>query len=159
MISGFKCFYSGLVNKYGEKLELDRKYICSEPVKFRSKGYHICANLEDTLRYYDGVNRKVEICEAIGYPEHVKYDDEYFGYYDMYACGGLLLKRILTRQEIIEKADSMHSEAFKRFSRDYRLTAEELDYFKNKYRNNNDVMLHLTYYYEDKDIYNKVYRR
>ena len=140
MISGFKCFYSGLVNAFGDKLELDKKYICNEPVKFKSKGYHICTNLEDTLRFFDGMNKQVDICEAIGYPEYVKYDDEYFGYYDMYACGGLLLKRILTRDEIIKIADSMHSEAFKRFSRDYKLTTEELDYFKNKFRNKKDVM-------------------
>ena len=159
VISGFKCFYSGLVNAFGNKLELDKKYICNEPVKFKSNGYHICTNLEDTLRFFDGVNKQVDICEVIGYPEYVKYDDEYYGYYDMYACQGLLLKRILTRDEIIKKADSMYNEAFKRFSRDYKLTAAELDYFKNKYRNNYDVTAHLMYFYKDENTYNKTYRR
>ena len=159
MISGFKCFYSGLVNAFGDKLELDKKYICNEPVKFKSKGFHICINIEDTLRYFDCINQQVDICEVIGYPEFIKYDDEYYGYYDMYACQGLKLKRILTRDEIIKMADSMHEESFKRFSRDYKLTDNELDYFKNKYRNSKDVMLHLIYCYEDKDIYSKVYRR
>lgn len=158
MISGFKCFYSGLVNRYGEKLELDKKYVCNEPVKFQSKGYHICANLEDTLRYFD-FNREIDICEAIGYPEYVKYDDEYYGYYDMYVCQGLLLKRKLTREEILQMADSMSVGKFKRFSKNYKLTEEEYEYFKNKYRNNIDVTNHLIYYYEDKNIYSKVYRR
>lgn len=159
MIKGFKCFYSGLINAFGQQLELDKKYIYKGEIKFRSSGYHLCTNLEDTLRYFDGMNKDVDICEVIGYPEYAKFEDEYYGYYDMYACQGILLKKILTRDEIIEKADNMHSVAFKRFSAGYKLTKEELDYFKNKYKNDIDVLQHLIYWYEDKNIYNKISRR
>lgn len=159
MIKGFKCFYSGLTNAFGQKLQLNKKYIYDGKVKFRTSGYHLCTNLEDTLRYFDGVNQNIDICEVIGYPEYIKFEDEYYGYYDMYACQGILLTKTLTRDEIIEKADKMHSLAFKRFSAGYKLNEDELAYFKNKYKNNCDILHHLIYYYEDKDIYNKLMRR
>lgn len=159
MIKGFKCFYSGLINAFGQQLQLDRKYIYDGKVKFKSSGYHLCTNLEDTLRYFDGVNKGINICEVVGFPEYIKFDDEYYGYYDMYACQGILLTKVLTRDEIIAKADKMHSLAFKRFAAGYKLTDNELDYFKNKYRKDLDVLHHLIYYYEDKDIYKKIMRR
>ena len=159
MIKGFKCFYSGLTNAFGQKLQLNKKYIYDGKVKFRTSGYHLCTNMEDTLRYFDGVNKSVDICEVIGYPEYIKFEDEYYGYYDMYVCQGILLTKILTRDEIIKKADEMHALAFKRFSAGYKLTEEELIYFKNKYKNNRDVLDHLIYYYEDKDIYKKMIGR
>ena len=158
MIKGFKCFYSGLVNAFGQQLELDKKYVYDGPVKFKSGGYHLCTNLEDTLRYFDD-DKGIDICEVVGYPKYIKYDDEYYGYYDMYACQGILLKKILTRDEIISKADEMNPIAFKRFSTGYKLTKDELSYFKNKYRSQYDVLYHLIYYYEDKDIYEKIMRR
>lgn len=159
MIKGFKCFNKGLINSFGDQLVLNKKYIYDGKVSFRSSGYHICTNLEDTLRYFDGMNGEIDICEVNGYPEYIKFDDDYYGYYDMYACSGILLKKLLTRDEIIKRADSMHSLAFKRFSAGYKLTVEELEYFKNKYKNDIDVINHLIYYYEDKDIYNKISRR
>lgn len=159
MIKGFKCFYKGLINAFDQSLVLDTKYICDGEIKFKSNGYHLCTNLEDTLRYFDGINKEVEICEVVGYPEYVKYNDYYYEYYDMYVCRGLLLKKMLTRNEIMEYAEKMNSISFKRFSAGYKLTEEELEYFKNKYKNNMDVINHLIYYYEDKDIYIKVLRR
>ena len=53
----------------------------------------------------------------------------------------------------------MHSLVFKRFVAGYKLTEEELVYFKNKYKKETDVLDHLIYYYEDKDIYKKLVRR
>lgn len=159
MIKGFKCFCSGLTNAFGQKFHLDKKYVCDGKVKFKSNGYHLCTNLEDTLRYFDGVNKNVDICEVIGFPEYMKYEDDYYGYYDMYACQGILLTKVLTRDEIIKKADKMHALAFKRLAAGYKLTNNELDYFKNKYRKNLDVLYHLIYNYEDKDIYKKLIRR
>ena len=58
-----------------------------------------------------------------------------------------------------KKADKMHSLVFKRFVAGYKLTEEELAYFKNKYKKETDVLYHLIYYYEDKDIYKKLVRR
>ena len=159
MIKGFKCFYSGLTNAFGQKLQLDKKYVYDGKVEFKSSGYHLCTNLEDTLRYFDGVNKSIDICEVIGFPEYIKLEDEYYGYYDMYACQCILLTKILTRNEIIKKADRMHALAFKRFAAGYKLTEEELAYFKNKYKKETDVLYHLIYYYEDKDIYKKLIRR
>lgn len=159
MIKGFKCFYKGLVNLFDESFVIDKKYVCEGEIKFRSQGYHMCTNLEDTLRYFDGFNKEIEICEVIGYPEFNKYNDEYYGYYDMYACRGILIKKVLTRDEIMLKAEEMNYMAFKRFSSGYKLTKEELAYFKDKYKNDRDVINHLIYYYEDKDIYKKVFRR
>lgn len=159
MILGFKCFNQGLKNAFGEQLILDKKYVYDGPIKFRYNGFHICVNLEDTLRYFDGFHNEVDICEAIGYPRSVLFEDEYNGYYDMYACQGLILTKLLTRTDILNRADAMNENSFRRFAMGYRLTKEELDYFKNKYRNNINVLEHLIYYYEDKTIYSKKIKR
>ncbi len=132
-IEGYKCFYEGLETKPGIKMEIGKKYNTKEPPKFHSSGFHMCERMEDTLRFFDSFENKIEICKAIGYPEYKKEDDDYYGYYDMYSCQGILLIKKLTRQEIIEMARNMDETRIQRFLQLYNLNPSELEEFIKKY--------------------------
>lgn len=154
-IVGFKCFNSGIITKYGKKMELDKMYELPYNPQFSKTGYHMCKNMEDTLRYFDAFNNEVDICIAHGYPNIDEYRDDYYGYYDMYSCQKIVLKEILSRKEIIELADKMCNIQFTRFTQGYKLTSDELDYFMNKYKNDINMIRHLIYIYYDKNIYSQ----
>ncbi len=74
MISGYKCFYEGLVNLYGKKFEVGESYSNNGDVTFGNDGhgFHMCKRLEDTLRFFDTFNKEVDICEVVGYGNCVK---------------------------------------------------------------------------------------
>ena len=61
MIEGYKCFSEGLVNRYGVKFEIGKIYHTENEVKYQYNGFHMCANLEDTLRYFDAMDDTVDI--------------------------------------------------------------------------------------------------
>ena len=66
----------------------------------------------------------------------------------------------LTRKEIMEYVDKLIDTRFIRFITGYKLTKEELEYFKNKYKNNINVLNHLKYYQEeDKETFKKYYAK
>ena len=44
----------------------------------------MCSNIEDCFRYVCA--DKSIIAEVIGFGDIQKYDDEYYGYFDMYVC-------------------------------------------------------------------------
>ena len=164
-IHGFKCFKKGLETRYGQKMELNKIYTFEGSPIFRSSGYHMCENMEDTFRYFDCFEEEVDVCKVIGYPEYQKYEDEYYGFYDMYSCQGIELVEKLIRKQIIEMADNMCDFRFIRFINLYPLTHEELEYFTNKYKKNEYVLSRILYEYYEKSssgemkLKNKIIKR
>lgn len=75
-------------------------------------------------------------------------NDEYYGYYDQYSSSYLKLLKELSRDEIISYAKQIrHNDiALERFIRDFYLTQEEIDYFRNKYKRNPHVLHTLDYF-------------
>lgn len=60
----------------------------------------------------------------------------------------------------MEYVDKLIDTRFIRFITGYKLTKEELEYFKNKYKNNINVLNHLKYYQEeDKETFKKYYAK
>ena len=59
-----------------------------------------------------------------------EYDDEYYGYYDMYVCENLRIVRVISREEIISMMLNTYDLRKERFIRDFNLTEEELELFK-----------------------------
>lgn len=94
MIIGYKCFDVGLINRYGMKFDVGKDYHVSNEIKYQNNGFHMCTNLEDTLRYFDAMNGEVEIAKVIGYGSIDEYDDEYNGFYEMYAVENIRVLHI-----------------------------------------------------------------
>ena len=155
MITGFKCFNRGLVNRYGEKFEPGIKYHAPGEIKYHQNGFHMCANLEDTLRYFDAMNDEVEIARVLGFGSIDTYDDEYNGFYDMYATEYMEILQVLSHDEIINYALKLTPERVKRFISLFKLTKEEQETFKGKF-NNPSVLMTLEYYQNNND---KVYQK
>lgn len=151
-VKGFKCFDKNLVNHYGIKFSVGSLFLTSGAIKFglHGNGFHMCKNLEDTLRYYDTMNDEVRICEVLGGGDIKEYCDEYYGYYDMYAVSRLLITKELTRDEIINYGLNLNNIRVLRFLSGYKLTFEELNLFKNKFQNDVTIQQFIEYYQENK---------
>lgn len=158
MILGYKCFNKDLTNRYGQRFEVGKTYHITGNITFGNtgNGFHICSNLEDTLRYFDTFNEEVCICEVKGTGTNIVYNDEYNGYYDMYAVESLTIIRILNREEIINIGLNLNQIRVFRFIQGYKLTKEEINLFKNKFINYSSVLKAIAYYQEgDTNIYNR----
>ena len=102
-VKGYKAFNKGLTNRYGRKFEIGKQYSLDGKISFGNdgNGFHFCKNIEDTLRYFDGVDGKIEIAEVIGSGEIVTNEDEYNGFYDMYSAQRIKINRKIERQELV----------------------------------------------------------
>lgn len=158
-IKGYKAFSENRVNRYGYQFNEGKHYRVNGDISFGNygNGFHFCTNIEDTFRYVDAMNSKVELAEVIGSGEMVKYNDEYYGYYDMYAASDLDVVRFLSRKEIVEHfLINANSLAVRRFVSTFKLTEEEIVLFKYKFFDDIDILNAIKYYQEnDKDVYSK----
>lgn len=154
-IKGYKCFNKDFTNRYGVKFSVGQIYVASGIIKFgnNGNGFHLCKNIEDSFRYVDTTN--FVVCEVIGSGEYVEYSDEYNGYYDMYSVEKLEIIKELSREEIIDIGLNLHPVRAQRFLSTLKLTEEEIDIFKTKFKNNKNIMNIIAYYQEGNiDIYN-----
>lgn len=155
-IKGYKAFNSDLSNRYGALFEVNGTYSVDGEAIFgnNGNGFHFCERLEDTLRYFDAMDGEVQIAEVIGSKDIREYNDEYYGYYDMYSATKLEVVRVLTRTEIINMFSSLPGYRVVRFVQGYRLSDEEKAWFKLRYLDDSDVLKAIAYYQEgDKEAY------
>ena len=155
---GYKCFNKDMTNRYGVPLEVGKTYSIEGDIKFGNdgNGYHFCKNLEDTLRYFDAVNDEVSICYVKGFGNIDEYEDDYYGYYDMYASSNMEIIKKLSREEIINYALNLYPFRACRFIQLFKLTTDEIVLFKNKFKNDKDVINSLLYYQlGDKEVYKR----
>lgn len=159
MIAGYKCFNKGLKNRYGDSFEIGITYHATGEIKFgnNGNGFHMCLNLEDTLRYFDGMNDEIEICEVYGFGEMKEHSDDYNEYYNLYATEYMFINRILTREEIINEMLKVDIHRAKRFIMGFRLTKDEIELFKSKFKNEKMIYDAIEYYQKnDKKVYAKM---
>ena len=159
-VKGYKAFNNGLINRYGTKFELEKTYTTNGKISFGNtgNGYHFCKNIEDTFRYFDVENDDIIVAEVTAFDDIVTHNDEYNGFYDMYSARSIRIDRIIDREELIEMfLNEITSEIrVKRFIQLYKLTKEEIEKFKLKYKNSIDILNTIAYYQEDKkNIYEK----
>lgn len=160
-IKGYKCFNKDLTNRYGTKFSIGKIYVAQGVIKFgnNGNGFHICKNIEDTFRYFDTSNKDIRICEVIGSGEMVEYSDEYYGYYNMYSVQKLEILRELAREQIIQEGLKMDEIRAERFVSTLDLNKEEIQLFKDSFKNKDNVLDAIAYYYEgDKTIYSRKYK-
>ena len=157
MVIGYKCFNKGLVTRYGDVLEVGKEYTSKHDPKFGKSGYHFCKNMEDTFRYFDSFNDEVDVCIVEGSGKIEKYDDYYYGYYDMYCSEKIKVLRILTREDIINYGLNLNELTAERFISTFGLTSEEIKLFKDKFFYSWGVLNAIAYYQEnDKEVYKRI---
>lgn len=157
-VIGYKCFNKGLTNRYGYQFEVGKTYHCDKEIQFGNDGhgFHMCKRLEDTFRYFDTTNGEIDICAVTGFGTIHKIDDEYNGYYDMYSCEYLKIKKLLTRGEIIAYGLKLSPFRAERFIQTLSMTPEEVNLFKEKFKNNKELLDYIAYYQEqDKEVFNR----
>lgn len=147
-IIGYKCFNKGLVNRYKKELEVGKIYTASGSVSFGNDGhgYHFCKNLEDTLRYFDGMNEEISMCLVKGTGKIIEYEDDYNGYYDMYSSEHIEILKELTREEIISYALNLNEIRVCRFIQGFKLNSNEIKLFKEKWSQSKNVLKIIEYY-------------
>ncbi len=129
-VIGYKGFNKDFTNRYGNKFEIGKVYHADGEIKWgnNGNGFHLCTNIEDCFRYVDSDTSV--ITEVIGFGKMKEYDDEYYGYYDMYVCENLRIVRVISREEIISMMLHTYADRRNRFIRDFNLTEEELKLFE-----------------------------
>ncbi len=146
MIYGYKCFNKGLVDNYGNSYQVGKTYTCDGDIVFGKNGLHMCLRLEDTLRYFDAFNEEITMCRVVGFGECDQIDDEYNGYYDMYACRGIYIVRELKREEIIAYGLELSDLQLMRFVSSFKLDDVEKGIFRKKFNGNVLVSQYIDYY-------------
>lgn len=146
---GYKS-YDG--NKVKEEDILNKHFHLDGNIKFHKRGYHFCERIEDTLRYSGGIsNPNIIIAEVEANNIINEGSDEYYGYYDMYATSDLYVKKILSREELIDYfLNNSNNNRVKRFIESYKLNEIEIELFKLQYIDDQLLIKTIEYYQEKK---------
>lgn len=156
MIIGYKAFHKGLINCFNQKLKVGKIYHANGDIIFNKNGFHMCTDLLGCLKYFDALTEDIDIAKVICYGNIHKYDDSFYDYENMYSCEYMIIDRVLTRKEIINYALNLDMESFIRFISLFRLTKEELIFFKKRFQKIERVLDYIKYYQEnDKEVFNR----
>ncbi len=154
-ITGYKLFNKGLSNRYGQKFILNKLYKTNGPIKWGHNGFHLCHFPEDCFRFFD-MAKETDLTIVKGSGEINYYDDEYNGYYDMAVCENMQILKILEREEIIKLGLNLPFYRLTRFLSTIKLDSKEINLFKEKFYNNEEIMDYIAYYQEnDKEAFVK----
>lgn len=155
---GYKVFYKGLKDSFGNEYTLGKKYKLDGEVKWSQNGFHFCKRPEDTLRNFDDFNNELEIALIEASGNIVEYDDEYYGYYDMFASSEYKIIRVMSRDEIVRNVlTSRNILRQKRLLERMRLTESQLKHFKGLSIELDDVISY--YQYHDTEVYQRKYKK
>ena len=152
-MEGYKALLKGLYNRYGFQYELNKKYELNGELKWNKNGFHFCKRPEDTLRYVDPYKDEIEIAKVIGSKEIVLYEDDYYGYYDMYASSEIELIGILKREEFFSNViNSRVPDRVSRMVSLMPLTDDEIEIVRTFYPN---LEFYINYYQNKEYILKK----
>ena len=159
-VNGYKSFNKNFETFNNIKMKENQIYKIDDDIKYSKVGYHFATRLEDTLRYVNGLKEEIIICniEALGNIDW--HDDEYYGYYDLGCTNIIKINNILTREEIIKYIYNKPEFNIIRFISGYKLTNEELKLFKERYKNNNNILNYIKYYQEnDTQVFDRNHKK
>ena len=147
-VKGYKAFNKDATNRYGQPFTEGETYRVFGDVKFGNdgNGYHMCTALSDVFRYVDATD-DVLVALVTGRGKYDKYDDMYYGYYDMYSFEEMTIDRFLSREEVIDKMLKSPTHEVKKFLSTFKLKEEEKVLFARKFRSDIDVIKCLLYYH------------
>ncbi len=150
VIKGYKAFNKDKTNRYGSPFEegCTYTYNADEKVRFGNfgVGFHFCTELADVFRYFPNDDDDVLVAKVTGTGKYEKYDDEYYGYYDMYVVSSITIDRFLTREEIINHILNDSEFNVKKFLATFRLNEKEKLLFLKKFVNNYDICRFILYF-------------
>lgn len=148
-VKGYKAFNKDATNRYGQPFTEGRTYQVEGEVKFGNdgNGYHMCTSLSDVFRYVNATEDDVLVALVTGRGKYDKYDDTYYGYYDMYSFEEMTIDKFLSREEVIERMLNSPAHEVKKFLITCRLSEEEKVLFARKFRSNLEVIKCLLYYH------------
>lgn len=153
-VIGYKVFFKGLKNSFNETFEIGKTYKLDGKAKWSNNGYHFCLRPEDTLRNFDSFKYDLEIALVEGSGDIVEIQDEYYGYYDMYASTKIKVIKVLSRSEIIEDVlKSKNIFRMKRLVERFKLTSDEIKLFENITSEIDNAIAY--YQYGDKKVYER----
>ena len=122
----YKAYNRGLINQFGEKFEIGKKYTVENELKWQRNGFHFSSNLEDVFRFYPN-NEELDICQVLGSGEIQTREDTFYDYETHYSSE-ITITKILSREEVIEYAKNLDDYRFCRFVSGFKLTEEEINY-------------------------------
>lgn len=158
-MNGYKSFSKSSLTNQGVKLIEGKIYTTQTLPIAKANGYHYCQKLEDTLRYNNGLEEEIIICQVKAVGHIAEYYDEWYGY-EIYSTDKLYIEKILSREDIINYANKLDNQQFIRFIQGFKLTKEELEYFYQKYESRSIMTNYLKYYQEkDLEIFNREYKK
>lgn len=145
IIEGYKGFNGNKTNRQGDLFEEGKTYKINGNVSFgnNGNGFHMCTSLSDVFRYFD---EDIVVAKVIGYGNTVCYNDEYYGYYNMYAVSNLYVTKFLTRDEIITKMLKASENDTLKFLSTFALRNAEKKLFLKKYENDEKMQRYILYY-------------
>ena len=154
-IKGYKAFDKNKKNVYGAAFEEGKIYEVDGPLECKKdgNGFHFCERLEDCLRYVPALEEEIKIARVTSLGDYLETEDKDYGYDGIYICNRIRIDQFLKRPEIIEwylKQSPFSYTVFRtiRFLSSYRLTPEEIEQFKEHYKDSQRVMATIEYYQE-----------
>lgn len=156
---GYKIFFKGLINLFGEQVELNHKYSVEGPLKWGGSsqdgnGFHFCTYLEDCLVFLNNsINEEIDIALVRASGDMIEYWNDYSGSYEMFVARNMEIVKVLSREEIINHIlTHNHLHTIEKFIRGYRLTEEEISIFKDRGLGVDHIEYHQ---YGHKDVFEK----
>lgn len=157
-MEGYKIFIGNkdnFVNNYGSQFKEGVVYETNQEICPKKTGYHFAKRLEDTLRYGTACEEDVIICKVTALGKIIEYEDEYYGYYDLFVTNKIRIDKILTREEIIKYALELSDYRLERFIQTMKLSDEEAKLFMGRSTMIDKYILF--YHYNDKNAFNSQY--
>ena len=155
---GYKAFTSDMLAMNDVKFSLNEPMHVDGIIKsgpINGNGFHFCVNFEDTFRFVP-FDSDIILCEVMAYGTISKeYTDEYNGYYGIYSCSDMNIKRIISRKEIIQMASILPEYRLARFIQTYKLNYDELKIIREFVLNNYNLNNYVEYYQlNNKSVFN-----
>lgn len=155
-VKGYKAFNVDSTNRYGMPFTEGETYRVEGEVSFGNdgNGFHMCKSLCDVFRYFKATEEDVLVAEVTGRGNYAHRDDNYYGYYDMYAFEEITIDKFLERDEVIDKILSSPPHEVIKFIVTCRVSDEEAVKIARKFRHNVEVIKALLFYhYRHSEIY------
>ena len=151
MLEGYKGFKKGLINAYGVKFKEHQDYkvdLNKKDLKYGTRGYgfHFAENLEDCLRYYNGLEEEIDIAKVKALGNVLESYDDYYGYYGLYVTDHIYIEHVMTKEEIINYIKNVNPLRIERFIEGYKLTDEEIAIILKENPNNYRLIKAINYY-------------
>ena len=155
-IVGYKAFNNDKTNRYKKTFELNKLNQVTGDIKYGScgNGYHLCTNICDVFRYFKK-SLNINVALVVGSGKYDVFNDEYYGYYNMYATEYIKIIRFLSREEIINKVINSTENDIIKFIVTSKMSENEIKLFINLFKCNIQILKYILYYQlTQKDVFN-----